>query len=228
VAAPRCRRSLFIMRTQESVILDDASANPFSASVRASTSRPFRSLCLPLTNRANSACSILRKPDAPRLHSGPDLRAETAAAGRDLAGEYTALRRSREREAKIRRLVEANIIGIVIWNIEGQIGNERSRTPDGGYDTKISCQVGRVGGTNARQMARRATNTRYELATTGVCKPREGILPQRRQSRPGPGWRRIVRGKWKRGCRFRARFDRAQKRSEAALRRANIPGGSRG
>jgi len=38
-----------------------------------------------------------------------------------ISWKYTSLPRSREREAKIRRLVDANVMGIGIWNFEGEI-----------------------------------------------------------------------------------------------------------
>ena len=39
----------------------------------------------------------------------------------DLRSIATTQREIEQREAKIRRLVDANIIGIIIWNVEGQI-----------------------------------------------------------------------------------------------------------
>jgi PAS domain S-box-containing protein len=114
-----------VIRTRESVILDDASVqNPFSADEYL-CQKPARSvLCLPLVKQAkligvlylenNLASHVFT---AARI-SVLELLASQAAISLENARLYTDLQ---EREAKIRRLVDANIIGIFISKREGEI-----------------------------------------------------------------------------------------------------------
>jgi len=115
----------YVTRTHETVILDDSSAaNPFSADPYFLERRIRSILCLPLLNQAKlSGVLYLENNLAPRVFT-PDriavLRVLVSQAAISL--ENTRLYRDLEdREAKIRRLVDANILGIVTWNIEGAI-----------------------------------------------------------------------------------------------------------
>ena len=54
----------------------------------------------------------------PRRILGLELMATQAAISLENAHLYTDLR---EREARIRRLIEANIVGIAIWDLHGRI-----------------------------------------------------------------------------------------------------------
>jgi PAS domain S-box-containing protein len=115
----------YVMRTHESVILDDASsANPFSADPYFLQNRVRSILCLPLLNQAKvSGILYLENNLAPRVFSSDRitvLRVLVSQAAISL--ENTRLYRDLEdREAKIRRLVDANILGITTWNVEGAI-----------------------------------------------------------------------------------------------------------
>jgi PAS domain S-box-containing protein len=80
-----------------------------------------------------------------------------------------------EREARIRRLVEANIIGIVIWNLEGRIieANEAFLRMVGyGREDLVS---GRVSWSEVTPDKWRAADAQAlaELAATGICEPFE-------------------------------------------------------
>jgi PAS domain S-box-containing protein len=115
----------YVMRTHESVILDDASStNPFSGDPYFLQNRVRSILCLPLLNQAKlSGALYLENNLAPRVFT-PDrisvLRVLVSQAAISL--ENTRLYRDLEdREAKIRRLVEANILGIATWNVEGAV-----------------------------------------------------------------------------------------------------------
>jgi PAS domain S-box-containing protein len=123
---------LYVLRTQESVILDDATAQPPFAADPYIRQRQARSiLCLPLLNQAKLIGVLyLENNLAPRVFA-PDrlavlkLLASQAAISmentrlyRDLTDLYRDLA---EREAKVRRLVEANIIGIFIFDLEDRI-----------------------------------------------------------------------------------------------------------
>ena len=115
----------YVMRTQESVLLDDASVrNPFSADPYIVQHRVRSVLCLPLINRGRlTGLLYLENNLTPDVFT-PDrtvvLKVLASQAGISL--ENTRLYRDLEnREAKIRRLVDANIMGIFIWNLEGAI-----------------------------------------------------------------------------------------------------------
>jgi PAS domain S-box-containing protein len=115
----------YVIRTLETVILDDASAhNPFSAD-RYICQKPARSvLCLPLVKQSRLIGVLYLENNlashvfTPARLSVLELLASQAAISLENARLYNDLR---EREARIRRLVEANIIGIMIWAVDGQI-----------------------------------------------------------------------------------------------------------
>jgi PAS domain S-box-containing protein len=115
----------YVIRTRESVILDDALAqNPFSAD-EYFCQKPTRSvLCLPLVKQAkligvlyleNKLASHVFTPARISLL---ELLASQAAISLENARLYSNLQ---DREARIRRLVDANIIGIIIWELGGRI-----------------------------------------------------------------------------------------------------------
>jgi PAS domain S-box-containing protein len=114
-----------VIRTQKSVILDDASAqNLFSADEYIGRKHARSVLCLPLVKQAkligvlyleNNLASHVFKPN--RI-SVLEMLASQAAISLENARLYNDLR---EREARIRRLVDSNIIGIIIWDFEGRI-----------------------------------------------------------------------------------------------------------
>jgi PAS domain S-box-containing protein len=122
----------YVLRTQESVILDDAAAQSSFAADPYIRQRQARSvLCLPLLNQAKLIGVLyLENNLAPRvfaptrlavlklLASQAAISLENTRLYRDLADLYRDLA---EREAKVRRLVEANIIGIYIFSREGVI-----------------------------------------------------------------------------------------------------------
>jgi PAS domain S-box-containing protein len=114
----------FVLRTHESVILDDAVQGPFSAD-RYISQRQVRSiLCLPLLNQAKLIGVLYLENN---LSSSAFVRSRIAvlellASQAAVSLENTRLYRELEqRETKIRRLVDANIIGIFIFALEGQI-----------------------------------------------------------------------------------------------------------
>jgi PAS domain S-box-containing protein len=113
----------YVMRTHDSVILDDASsANLFSADPYFLQNRVRSILCLPLINQVKlTGVLYLENNMAARVFT-PDritvLKVLVSQAAISL--ENTRLYRDLEdREARIRRLVDANVVGIVMWNLEG-------------------------------------------------------------------------------------------------------------
>jgi PAS domain S-box-containing protein len=115
----------YVLRTGESVILDDAAGQSAYAEDPYIYERQARSiLCLPLINQGklNGVLylenNLARSVFAPARIAVLKLLASQAA----IALENTHLYRDlAEREAKIRRLVEANIIGVFIGDFDGRI-----------------------------------------------------------------------------------------------------------
>jgi len=113
-----------VLRTGESVVLDDATQSSFAADPYVKEQQVRSILCLPLVAHAtligalyleNSLVSGVFAPShvaiLKLLASQAAIALENASLYRDLA----------EREAKIRRLVDANIVGIAIWDLDGLI-----------------------------------------------------------------------------------------------------------
>jgi PAS domain S-box-containing protein len=115
----------YVVRTQESVILDDAAAQPpfsWDTYIRQQHARSI--LCLPLINQAKLIGVLyLENNLAPHVFTPARIAVlKLLASQAAISLENTRLYRDLEkREAKIRRLVDANIMGICIWNLEGQI-----------------------------------------------------------------------------------------------------------
>ena len=115
----------YVLRTREGVILDDAATQPAFAADPYFREHQARSiLCLPLITQAKLIGALyLENSLAPRVFAPARLAvlkllASQAAIALENARLYRDLA---EREARIRRLVDANIIGIFIWESEGQI-----------------------------------------------------------------------------------------------------------
>jgi PAS domain S-box-containing protein len=115
----------YALRTAETVILDDASSqNSFSADPYIAQSRARSILCLPLVNQGRFAGILyLENNLTPHAFAGGRVTvlkvlASQAAISLENMGLYRAIA---NREAKIRRLVDANVIGICLWNLEGAI-----------------------------------------------------------------------------------------------------------
>ena len=115
----------YVLHTQESVILDDAAVfNPFSTDPYIAQRHARSVLCLPLTNQAKLIGVLyLENNLTPHVFSPARTAVlKLLASQAAISLENTRLYRDlAEREARIRRLVDANIIGIVISDVEGRI-----------------------------------------------------------------------------------------------------------
>jgi PAS domain S-box-containing protein len=125
-------------------------------------------------------------------------------------------------EAKVRRLVDANIIGICIWNIEGRIieANE-AFLHIVGYDRE-DLVSGRVSWREITPDKWRAVDEQAlaELAATGICEPFEKEYFRKDGSRvPVMVGAALLEGSWDEGVAFVLDL-REQKRAEEALRRS--------
>src|SRR5260370_37051694 len=125
--APAMPESLvrYVMRTQENVIVEDASCpNQFSADPYIVQRRPRSILTLPMIKRGKLIRILhLENNLTPHVFT-PDritvLKVLPSQAAMSL--ETTRLYRDLEdRERKIRRLFDANVVGIVMWNLDGAI-----------------------------------------------------------------------------------------------------------
>src|SRR6185369_5143857 len=115
----------YVMRTQETVMLDDASSqNPFSADPYIVQRRARSILSLPLINRGTLIGILyLENNLTPRVFTPDRVTVlKVLASQAAISLQNTRLYRDlADREGKIRRLVDANILGIFIGNSEGAI-----------------------------------------------------------------------------------------------------------
>jgi PAS domain S-box-containing protein len=169
----------YVMRKQESVILDDAAKqNLFSADPYLGL-RPQRSiLCLPLNRQGvlvgllyleNALASHVFTPDRARLL---ELLGSQAAISLENSRLYSDLQ---EREAKVRRLVDSNIIGICIFDLDRRIieANDAFLSVVGySRDDVISGRLS-FAGLTPPEWAGAEERLLAELASTGTWRPRE-------------------------------------------------------
>jgi PAS domain S-box-containing protein len=169
----------YVIRTRENVILDDASSqNPFAADPYIIQRRARSILCVPLVNQGkligilyleNNLTPHVFTPDRVTvlkvLASQAAISLENSRLYRDLAG----------REAKIRRLVDSNIIGICTWDFKGRIleANEAFLRMLG-YDRE-ELVGGQIRWTDLTPPDWRDRNTRWleEHRNTGTWQPME-------------------------------------------------------
>jgi PAS domain S-box-containing protein len=169
----------YTARTHESVLLDDAAVHhPFAtdAYLRAQPARSV--LCVPLVKQgALVALLYLENTLAPHVFTPARLAVlQVLASEAALALENSRLYRElQEREAQIRRLVDANIIGIILWDRDGRIHEANDAfLAMVGYDREEL-----VGGhVRWRELTPAEWHTAderalAELAATGSCAPRE-------------------------------------------------------
>ena len=115
----------YVLHARESIILDDAAAqSKFAADPYIRRHRTRSILCLPFINGGKLIGVLyLENSLAPRVFVSSriavlKLLASQAAISLENTGLYRDLA---EREARIRRLVDGNIIGIFFWDIDGRI-----------------------------------------------------------------------------------------------------------
>ncbi|KRR22719.1 ATP-binding sensor histidine kinase [Bradyrhizobium retamae] len=115
----------YVIRTKESVLLQDAAAaNPFSADKYIHQHHARSILCLPLLKQGRLAGVLYLENNLAAHVFTPDrvtvlkVLASQAAISLENSRLYDDLT---DREGKIRRLVDANIIGILIADREGRI-----------------------------------------------------------------------------------------------------------
>jgi PAS domain S-box-containing protein len=115
----------FVLRTRESVIVENGAAlGAFSEDPYLGGRKTFSALCLPFVNQGN-LIAVLYLENTLTSHVFASARIvvlKLLAAQAAISLENSRLYRDlAEREAKIRRLVDANIIGIYLWDVDGRI-----------------------------------------------------------------------------------------------------------
>ncbi len=161
------------------MILDDALAqNPFSADEYVYQKHARSVLCLPLLKQSkligvlyleNNLASHVFTPE--RI-SVLELLASQAAISLENARLYNDLR---EREARIRRLVDSNIVGIVIGDVQGGIIEANQAFLDIVGYTREDLVSGRLRWTELTPAEWRDADDQAieELNATGTVQPRE-------------------------------------------------------
>ncbi len=168
----------YVIRTHESVILDDVSTpNLFSADDYFALRQPRSILCFPLIKqRELIGVLYLENSLAPHVFTADrlailELLGAQAAISLENARLFSDLS---DREAKVRRLVDSNIIGILIIDLEGQIleANDAFLTMVG-YDRE-DLSTGRMRWTDSPSVWRESDPERAEqIRTTGSLPPFE-------------------------------------------------------
>lgn len=173
-----------VVRTSEFIVLDDAEREaPFSADSYIVERRARSVLCVPLLNRASFTGVLYLENNlspgvfSPKHTAVLKLLASQAAITLENAVLYRDLE---QREAKISRLVDANIIGIFTWRIPHQDSKDFLLEVNDaflqmlGYDRDefVSGRMPRFGLTPP-EWRERDTQTLAELRQFGVCRPFE-------------------------------------------------------
>ena len=190
ITAITCPESLvrYVIRTHESVILDDASRpNLFSEDEYLRGRQTKSMLCLPLLKQGQLTGLLYLENTLTSHAFTPDRIAvlELLAAQAAISLENTRLYGDlQEREAKVRRLVDSNIIGIFIWDIEGRIIEANEALLHMVGHSRDDLVSGRVSWTeltpaewrDADEQALAEISRHRDLQTF-----REGVLPEGRQ-----------------------------------------------
>ncbi|MGF6998324.1 trifunctional serine/threonine-protein kinase/ATP-binding protein/sensor histidine kinase [Paraburkholderia sp. GAS32] len=131
----------YVRRCQERVLLMDAmQSNPFAADDYFARRQPKSVLCMPIMRRSALIGLLYLENNltthafTPERVSVLELLASQAAISLENALLYADLQREnserklaeeelRKREARIRRLVESNIIGVFFWNMAGVVND---------------------------------------------------------------------------------------------------------
>jgi len=170
----------YVMRTRESVILDDAASAqpPFAADLYLLQRRARSVLCVPLVKQSKLIGVLYLENNlashvfTPARISLLELLASQAAISLENARLFNDLQ---EREAKIRRLVDSNIVGIVFWDVDGRIIDANQAFLDMVGYAREDLVSGRLRWTKLSPAEWRDADDQIiaELKTLGTLQPRE-------------------------------------------------------
>jgi PAS domain S-box-containing protein len=115
----------YVLRTKESLLLHDASSQSiFAADQYIREHHPRSVVCLPLLKQT-TLVGVLYLENRLTPHAFTPARMAVLrliASGAAMSLENTRLYGDlQEREARVRRLVDSNIVGVLIWNFDGRI-----------------------------------------------------------------------------------------------------------
>jgi PAS domain S-box-containing protein len=168
-----------VIRTRESVILNDALVqNPFSADEYIRQKQVRSVLCLPLVKQSKLIGVLYLENNlashafTPTRISVLELLASQAAISLENARLYNDLQ---EREARIRRLVDSNIIGIMIWDFQGRVLEANEALLDMLGHSREDLISGRLRWAELTppEWAAADQDALAQVSTTGSCKPIE-------------------------------------------------------
>jgi len=183
----------YVKRAKEPILLPDAAEqNPFSADPYFVRDAPKSLLCLPIL-RQSSMVGLLYLENrlvshafTPQRLTVLELLASQAAISLDNARLYADLEQEnqerrraeetlRERESRIRRLVDSNIIGIVFWDMKGGISEANEAFLRMTGYTQSDLESGRVRWTDLTPPEYAALDAAKseEIRRTSTCAPYE-------------------------------------------------------
>ncbi len=199
----------YVIRTRESVLIDDALVqNAFSADQYISRKHARSILCLPMVKQSkligvlylenNLASQVF----TPTRISVLEFLESQAAISLENARLYSDLQ---EREARIHRLIESNMIGIMIGDSRGKIIDANDAFLNMLGYSRDDLVSGRVRWTKLTpaEWAPADQDAFAQMSTTGSFKPYEKEFLRKDGSRvPDPGRRRGLRKKQDEGVAF--------------------------
>ncbi len=169
----------YVIRTRETLIIDDALVeNPFSADAHIRRKHIRSILCVPMVKQTNLIGVLYLENNLASHVFTPDrisvleLLASQAAISLENARLYNDLQ---ERETRIRRLVNSNIIGIFIADSRGGISEANEAFLDMlGYSHE-DVLTHRIRWTNLTpaEWASADRDALAQMSTTGTCRPFE-------------------------------------------------------
>ena len=183
----------YVRRSRTQVLLADAAEpHPFSTDPYLIHRRPKSVLCIPILRQTTLIGllylehTLIPHAFTPERVTVLELLASQAAISLENALLYTDLQQEnsqrkrveatlREREARIRRLVESNIIGILFWDIHGNIhdANDAFLRLFGYSREELQCGVVRWQDFVSPEETPAVLHAREELKRTGVVSPHE-------------------------------------------------------
>jgi len=179
---------LQVMRTKEAVVLDDASVSGvFGDDPHVRGARVRSLLCLPLAKQGSLVGMLyLENSLSPGVFTPNRILVLRLLASQvAISLENTRLYRDlQERESRIRRLVDSNVIGIVIWDRNGRLLDANGSFLDMTQYTRDDLERG-LGWYDMTppDWQRQVESELHELTTTGAMKPREKEFFRRDGSR---------------------------------------------
>ncbi|MBC7858422.1 MAG: EAL domain-containing protein [Burkholderiaceae bacterium] len=179
----------YVQRSREHVLLaDTAEPHPFAGDPYFTRRHPKSLLCLPILRQAALLGvlylenNLITHAFTPNRVAVLELLASQAAISLENACLYTDLR---EREARIRRLVESNIVGILFFDLAGNISEANDAVLAMVGYSRQELLSGKIHWSDITPPEWRAVDERAaeELRTTGTCRPFEKEYVRKNGSR---------------------------------------------